>query len=71
MMSVQPIKFSGKKWVHWKKITIKQIESSSYAEFSEENENDFCQVAYLRETKLYVVLEFSIVFLLTGTNRPA
>ena len=40
------------------KNTIKQISVPSQTEFSEENENDPCQVVYFEKKKLQAVLNF-------------
>ena len=50
------------------KITIQQLNSLSYTEFSEEYEEDPCQVVSFGEKKLKAVFEILFVFICKGNK---
>ena len=64
-----PVEFQEKIGLS-EKITIKQINSLSHTELSEEYENDPCQVVSYGGKSYRQFLNFYLFLFLNGTNRP-
>ena len=70
VQTISPVEFQEEHRFTRKKITINQINSKSYTEFSEEYENDLAKLCLLGK-KSY--RQFFILFLflfIKGSNRP-